>query len=70
MPGLGPFLAVPGWFLGHCSLDVRLELLPESSQLVPVLGLAGLAGHGVGAAQQSLSEGGAGSPEIRRSGYS
>ena len=71
MPRLGPSLAVPGWFLGHGSLNVRLELLPESSQLVPVLGpagLAGLAGHGVGAAQQSLSQGGAGSPEIERAG--
>ena len=68
MPRLGPSLTVAGWFLGHGSLDVRLELLPESSQLVPVLGpagLSGLAGHGVGAAQQSLPQGGAWSPAIR-----
>ena len=66
MPRLVPFLAVPGWFLGHGRLDVRLELLPESGQLAPVAGPAGLAGHGVGAAQQALSQGGAGSPGIRK----
>ena len=52
----------PLGFPRHGRLDVRLELLPEGVELVPVprpcLPGAGR-GHGSGAAQQSLSQGGA-----------
>ena len=55
----------PRGFLGHGSLNVGLELLPELVQLilVPGPGLAGAdLGHRGGVAEESLSEGGAGSP--------
>ena len=55
----------PRGFLCHGSLNVGLELLPELVQLilVPGPGLAGTdLGHRGGVAEESLSEGGAGSP--------